>query len=402
MTACNLCTEAAVETLIDFGSHPIAHRFLSDPDEDECTHPLVLGLCGRCGLAQLVDPIPPAELYTDYHWLSTWKPNPHVPELVATIERLPGISHRSRVLEIGSNDGAFLAELRNRGFERVQGVEPAVDAAAAAAARDVPTVRGYFTADAARGLVESFGHADLHVARHVLEHVADLPVFAEAMRVVLQAGAHVLVEVPDFDFTQEAPDYSSVWEEHVNHFTRSTISGFLARAGIEVLRFESYSFSGRALVAWGRRVDNGSPPRLEDSPAKLQADAYAYRNRWPAFRTRMHRYLEQQREAGRRIGIYGAGCRAATLLNVCGLGPLVEFAVDDQPEKQGTFMPGSRLPVVAGAELDESAVDLCLLAVNAENEEAVIGRHLPFVDRGGEFVSVHPPSPRLPAFWEDV
>ena len=116
----------------------------------------------------------------------------------------------------------------------------------------------------------------------------------------------------------------------------------------------------------------------------------------------MHGYLGRQRDAGKRIGVYGAGCRAATLINICDLAPLVDVVADDQSEKQGKFMPGSRLAVMAGDELDASGVDLCLLAVNAENEEAVIGRHAAFVERGGEFVSVHPPSPRLPDFWQEL
>ncbi len=400
MSACNLCREPAVETLIDFGSHPIAHRFLDAPDEAEYSHPLTLGCCRACGLVQLVDPIPPEELYTRYRWLSAWKPNPHVPEVVATLERLPGLSPEARVLEVGSNDGSFLAELRGRGFERLLGLEPAEDACAAAAQHGFPTVRSYFTPEAASRIVESFGHADVLVTRHVLEHVADLPVFAEALRIALAPGAHVLVEVPDFDFSRDAPDYSALWEEHVNHFTRATIATFLATAGVEAERFESYRFSGQALVAWGRA--NGSAAAPAGRASELDGAARRYRDRWPAFRAALRGYLERERAAGRRIGVYGAGCRAATLINLCELAPLVEVVADDQPEKQGRFMPGSRLPVVPGDTLGQSGLDLCLLAVNAENEETVIARHAPFLERGGEFVSLHPPSPRLPDLWKDM
>ena len=402
MTRCNLCCAETVETLIEFGAHPIAHRFLDTREEEEYTHPLTLGFCGACGLVQLVDPIPPNELYTQYHWLSSWKPNPHVPNVVATLQRLPGLALDASVVEIGSNDGAFLAELRDRGFERLLGLEPAEDACKAAADRGVQTIPGYFTPEAARQIVSTFGHADLLVARHVLEHVADLPLFAEAMQIVLATGAHVLVEVPDFGFSQGAPDFSALWEEHVNHFTRTTIAAFLARAGVVVDRFETYSFSGQALVAWGRRSESGPPASPTGEPADLGASARAYRDRWPGFRAAMRDYLERQRRAGRRIGVYGAGCRAATLINVCDLAPLVELVADDQVEKQRKFMPGSRLPVVAGDALDQSGLDLCLLAVNAENEEPVIERHAPFLEHGGEFVSIHPPSPRLPDFWKGL
>lgn len=396
MSACNLCRAQPLEPLIEFGPHPIAHRFVSGPGEEEYTHPLTLGLCERCGLVQLIDPIPPQELYTNYHVLSSWKPTPHVPDLAAAIERLPGITTDSRVVEVGSNDGAFLAELRDRGFTNLIGLEPAADAVAAAEAIGVPTIRGYFTPEIAREL----GAADLFLTRHVLEHIGDLATFTESMRLVLAPGAHVLVEVPDFDFGLDSPDYSAVWEEHVNHFTRGTMAELLARAGVQVDRFESYPFSGQALVAWGRQSD--APAAAATDVAGLRDRALNYRDRWPAFATRLREYLSEQRAAGRRVGVYGAGCRAATLINIAGVAPLIDVVVDDQPEKQGKLMPGSHLPIVPGDTLEESGLDLCLLAVNAENEERVIERHSSFVERGGTFASLHPPSPRLPNFWQTV
>ena len=39
------------------------------------------------------------------------------------------------------------------------------------------------------------------------------------MQAVLLPGGHVLIEVPNFDFCLEAPDYSAIWEEHINYFT---------------------------------------------------------------------------------------------------------------------------------------------------------------------------------------
>jgi SAM-dependent methyltransferase len=228
---CRLCGRPAVETLIEFGSHPIAHQFLETPDQEEYTHPVTLGFCGECGLTQLIDPIPPERLYTQYHWLSSWKWNPHVPRLLETIEHLPGISPDSPVLEVGSNDGTFLAELRDRGFSNLLGLEPARDAQAAATARGIETIAAYFTPEQAEEIAASFGRCDVFLARQVLEHIEDLRDFGDAMRRVLNPGAHVIVEVPDFGFNQEAPDYSAIWEEHVNHFTERTLARFLSEDG---------------------------------------------------------------------------------------------------------------------------------------------------------------------------
>jgi len=394
-----LCRGRTVETLIHFGEHPIAHHFLTAPSDAEYVHPLVLGFCGRCGLTQLTDPIPPEKFYTDYNWLSSWKWNPHVPRLVELIGRLAGMGKESRILEVGSNDGSFLEVLKKEGYHHAIGMEPAQDAVEAAKRRGVETIRAYFDRGAAQELVASFGQCDLFIARQVLEHVTDLQEFAAAMRVMLRPGGHVFIEVPNFGFSQVAPDYSAIWEEHVNQFTLETLSRFFDSAGIQMAHHETALFSGEILIAFGRYHGGAGSPQFSGPSSELRSKALAYRDRWPGFRQELIRFLEEERKAGKKAAIYGAGCRACCLINYTGVASYLEFAVDDQPQKQGKYMPGSGLPVLSSDALREGSVNLCLLAVNAENEEKVVGKHQAYLEQGGEFVSVHPPSGRLPPFW---
>lgn len=399
MTRCNLCASDTVEPVIDFGSHPIAHHFLERPDGDEYRHPVLLGFCAECGLTQLIDPVPPERLYSDYHWFSSWKRNPHVERIFALLEEATGLANDARVLEVGSNDGSFLLELRERGYSQLLGLEPAEDARSEAERHGIDTLSGYFTPTVARSIAESFGRCDLLVVRQVLEHVPSLDGFADAMHEVLKRGAHVLVEVPDFGFNQRAPDYSAIWEEHVNHFTSETLTRFLAGAGVLVEECETAVFSGQILIAIGRYVGDSVIPDDDGTLAALRAASSDFGDRWPMFRKSLREYLDRHRSAGRRVAIYGAGCRSTTLINFSGIDEYVECVLDDQLEKQGKYMPGSRLPILSGERLASSAFDTCLLAVNAENEDAIIERHRAFVERGGTFVSIHPPSPRLPEFW---
>ncbi len=113
---CDLCADARVTPLIEFGAHPIAHHFLNDPAQAEYTHPVTLGFCEACGLTK-----------------------------------------GSPVFEAGSNDGTFLAALRERGFTKLLGLEPAQGAVTAARKLGVETVRAYFTPTVARELAASFG-----------------------------------------------------------------------------------------------------------------------------------------------------------------------------------------------------------------------------------------------------
>lgn len=399
---CNLCGAGPVPVDLDMGPHPIAHRFRSSPEDPEYTHPLRLGRCGTCGLVQLVDPVPPEELYTNYNWLSSWKWNPQVPRLIELLGEYAALDPEAPVLEVGCNDGAFLRALREAGYTRTLGVEPARDAVEAARSQDTEAVLGYFDPDLALRLREEHGPFQLLVSRHVLEHIPDLRAFLGAMELALAPGGCLLLEVPDFRLAMEVADYSALWEEHVNHFTPDFLTGVLERHGFEVLHQEVAVFSGEALITVARRVGDGASPEAPDWPrcADLDRGYPVFCEQWSGFRDGLRDFLRAERAAGKRLAVFGAGGRTCCLVNFADVEGFLDCVVDDQEEKQGLYLAGTSLPILPSGALLERDIDLCLLAVNAENEPKVRERNRAFLDAGGRFLSVHPPSPDLPGFWQ--
>jgi len=394
MSSCHLCGEEKLLALLDFGEHPIAHRFVTDLSVQEYVHPVRLCFCENCGLIQLDDPIPPEKLYTTYSWLSAWKPQLHIPRLVSLISQLPGISAESKFLEAGCNDGTFLKALEESGYHNAIGIEPARDAVEAARREGLEVINDYFGLRAARNLVESFGEFDVLVTRQVLEHVIALKGFREGIRATLKIGGHALIEVPNFEFSLRTMDYSAIWEEHVNHFTLYTLSRFLADGGFRVVHTETAPFCGEALIVIAQYL--GTPVSLSSFEVEqARAKAFAYRDHWSRYQRGLINYLREYRATGRKVAVYGAGCRACCLINYAGLAPYVDIVFDDQSEKQGKYMPGSHLCIYPGELLEQNSVDLCLLAVNAENEERVVSKHQTYLAKGGRFASVLPPSNRL-------
>ncbi|MEQ1729813.1 MAG: class I SAM-dependent methyltransferase [Vicinamibacterales bacterium] len=398
---CHGCRGDQFSPVLDFGEQPISHRLLNTPDEAEYVHPLALRRCQTCGLIQIEDPIPPAELYSDYNWLSTWKPQHHVPELVQWVVTQSGLPRDALVIEAGSNDGLFLSSLRDQGFTNLLGLEPARDAREAALAKGIRTLPGYLTPDVARQLVADHGKCRLFISRHVLEHVPDLPAFGEAMSLLLEPGGFVLIEVPFFQRNLESNDYSLIWEEHANYFTEATLNRFMAAHGVRVFRRAEFIFSGEAIALFGERAGDGAavPAAPAVDPGEL---VEVYRRNFERFRAGCIAHFERCRAEGRPVIVYGAGVRAHAMLNFARLASYVDFIVDDQPEKQGKFFPGARLPIKPSSALDSAGRALCLLAVNAENETTVIAKHQAFLDRGGEFYSVCPPSHRLLPVWQGL
>ena len=59
---------------------------------------------------------------------------------------------------------------------------------------------------------------------------------------------------------------------------------------------------------------------------------------------------------------YGAPGKGNTLLNYCGIGTdFLDFTVDRNPAKQGTYTPGTRIPILAPEAIAQARPDYVLI-----------------------------------------
>jgi hypothetical protein len=83
-------------------------------------------------------------------------------------------------------------------------------------------------------------------------------------------------------------------------------------------------------------------------------------------------YLAAARRDGRRVAGYGAAAKGNTLLNYAGVGPeLLDYVADLSPHKQGLLLPGSHVPIVEPARLDQDRPDDILILPWNLREEIV-------------------------------
>jgi 2-polyprenyl-3-methyl-5-hydroxy-6-metoxy-1,4-benzoquinol methylase len=364
---CRICGNEKLSILIDLGNQPIAHRLLEQP-EKEFTHPLRLHSCDQCGLNQIIDPIDPEVLYKGYNYcFSSWKPEPH---RETELKLINSHKNHSKVFEIGCNDGLFLEELKKRGQDLCVGLEP--NTFAARIARETRGLKVYETfldEKTVEEIKKTFGLFDVILARQVLEHVADIDLFFGTVDKLLAADGVLFIDVPDVGRGLQVGDCTIVWEEHVNYFTEDVLLRTLNRFGFHPLAFEKYNYSGGTLAVLASR---NSSAATNDQVHDFRPYAKTFNARVQEYRDRLIKVLAGAKKSFDQIVIYGVGCRACTFVNGLGLAGLIDFAVDDQPERQKKLMPGSQLQIREPTVLQKPGMrSLVLLAVNQENEDKV-------------------------------
>ena len=162
------------------------------------------------------------------------------------------------------------------------------------------------------------------------------------------------------------------------------------------------SAHGGSLRIHAQRTETGAQPVSPNVAELLDVEREAGLDRIETYRCfaetaqkvkrDLLRFLIEAREKGERVAGYGAPAKGNTLLNYCGIRTdLLPFTVDRSPHKQGTLLPGTRIPVHAPQALIEAKPHYVLiLPWNIKDE---ITQQMSCVrEWGGRFVV---PIPRL-------
>lgn len=382
--ACRICTENLVDVFIDLGSAPPSNAYLSDPDAPETWLPLRVYSCGNCGLVQLPDHASAEDVFGgEYLYFSSYSASwvEHARQFaVRVVERFkPDL-----VIELASNDGYCLRHFQQLGVD-VLGVEPAPNVARVAIDRGVPTLRRFFGREVAEQLVRDGVRPDVVYGANVLAHVPDLHDFVGGAAELVTDDGVVIFEFPHLLRLVEDCQFDTIYHEHYSYFSLHAVRRVLREHGLflyDVEHLTTHGGSVRVYASKGTRIVSDALSRSLDAEADARLTASdtreAFQRRARGAADDLLRFLL---DAGGRVAAYGAAAKGNTLLNYARVrGDLVRFAVDDNPHKQGRYLPGSRIPVVPPGILEASANELDYVLVMPWNLHAEIAKKFEHLD----------------------
>jgi hypothetical protein len=373
--ACRSCGEPLQDTVVDLGMSPLCESYVRPEHLNamERFYPLHVYVCRWCWLVQLEQYVSPEQIFGEYAYFSsfsdTWVAHARA-YAEAMIARF-ALGPRSQVVELASNDGYLLQWFVKAGVPAL-GIEPAANVAAAAERAGVPTVVRFFGAELARELAAGGRRADLLVANNVLAQVPDLNDFVAGLAIVLAPRGVLTLEFPHLVRLVEGNQFDTIYHEHFSYFSLRTARTILGRHGLTVFDVEELPTHGGSLRVYARHRGDGTKPVAPAVEALLaREEAFGVRRleRYRAFAGQVEEtkralldLLIRLRREGKRIAGYGAPGKGNTLLNYCAIRTdFLEFTVDRNPYKQGLFLPGTRVPILAPDDLFRRRPDYVLV-----------------------------------------
>jgi SAM-dependent methyltransferase len=371
---CRFCSAPLRDVFVDLGMSPLCESFLpaDHVNKMEPFYPLNVKVCRACFLVQLEAYVSGEDIFSEYAYFSSYSDSwvEHARRYTdLAIERL-GLTERSFVVELASNDGYLLQHFVKRGIP-VLGIEPARNVAKVAEAKGVPTLVDFFGVDLARRLVSERGKADLILGNNVLAQVPELNDFVGGMAIALAPGGTVTIEFPHLARLIEGNQFDTIYHEHYSYFSLYTAERIFAQHGLRIFDVEELPTHGGSLRIWAAHVDDPRTEtiRLADLRQRELQDGVNQLQYYSDFSDRViktkHNLLEfliEARRQGKTIAAYGAPGKGNTLLNYCGIRTdFVDYAVDRNPYKHGRFLPGTHIPIYSTERLEQTRPDYILI-----------------------------------------
>jgi SAM-dependent methyltransferase len=354
-----------VRSFVDLGVTPLANSYLSADqlDRAEPRYPLHAKVCDSCLLVQIEPVVKAEEIFTDYAYFSSYSASwvEHARQFANETRVSLGLTGASLVVELASNDGYLLKHYVEAGIP-VLGIEPAINVARVAMNSGVRTETAFFGVATAENLMDRGLQADLLVANNVLAHVPDVHDFVAGMAMILKPDGCISIEVPSLLRLITDVQFDTIYHEHFSYFSLLTAETVLRRSGLVVFDVEDLPTHGGSLRIWAA---HGSAGRRASARliAARETELYAsiqrietysgFQERVDVCRDSLLDFLGRARRAKQIVAGYGAAAKGNTMLNFCGVTVEdIPYVVDRSPHKQGRFLPGTRVPILAPSAVD--------------------------------------------------
>jgi hypothetical protein len=329
-------------------------------------------VCSECILVQLEEYVSPDEIFSaDYPYYSSYSNSwvAHARRYVEHVLQDFAIGADDLVVEIASNDGYLLQHFVERKI-RCLGVEPAQGVAEAARRKGIRTIARFFGTDTARELRATEGPARLVLGNNVLAHVPNVNDFVAGVELLLDERGFATFEFPHLMRLVASNQFDTIYHEHFSYFSLLAVRRIFENQGLQVFDVRELDTHGGSIRVYVCRTgEYGVKARVAELEQRERDAGYADLSTYLCFAERVRQtkrrllsFLVQAKDAGKQVVGYGAPGKGNTLLNYCGIREdFIDYTVDANPHKQGTFTPGTRIPIHDPSRIFETRPDYVLI-----------------------------------------
>ena len=304
------------------------------------------------------------------------------------------------VLEIGSNDGAFISNFNKN---MIIGVEPCKNLAQITKRKGYKTFAEYWNVNLAKKITKN-DKVDIIYSANTLSHIKNFSEIFKAVNISLNENGVLILEDPSLLECLKKVAYDQFYCEHIYVFSSIALQKILNNYNLEIFDIENTSTHGGSNRYFIKKKTNQTykiNKRVNKNFANEKKFGLHKISTYKNFakkvaysKIKLNKIFENLIKKNKRIIGYGATAKSCTVLNYCKIKKgTIEYFYDTTSFKINKYLPGTKIKIKKYKELSKKDADYVFLgAWNFKDE--IFRKEKKFIKSGGKFIT-HIPIPKV-------
>jgi SAM-dependent methyltransferase len=263
--------------------------------------------------------------------------------------------HGKRVVELGCGQGEFVTMLAEFGDNQGYGFDQVIRETGR---RGKVTFIRDFYAEPYRDL-----DPDFVCCKMTLEHVHDVAEFLRRLRRTVGDRPETVVffMIPEITRILNLRAFWDIYYEHCSYWSPGSLARAFRIAGFDPIKVWTEYNDQYVLIAARPGAAEGKVLPNEETPQALAGKVRAFAESVTADHARWRDWIDRLSRTGQKTVLWGGGSKGVSFLTTLGIRDGIEYAVDINPRRSGTFIAGTGQQIVAPEFLASYQPDVVLV-----------------------------------------
>tara|TARA_X000001036_G_scaffold420019_1_gene440436 strand:- start:426 stop:1607 length:1182 start_codon:yes stop_codon:yes gene_type:complete len=391
-----------IKKFLDLGYQPLANSYLDKKNlnNKEKKFKLEVGFNKKNYLVSILKTVSKEKMFNkDYPYKSS-ESNTMRKSFRDLANKLKKRFKPKFVIEIGSNDGAFIKNFNRR---NVVGVEPCKNLAQITKRKNYIIYSEYWCQKLSKKITKS-KKADLIYSANTLSHIENIDEIFKAVNNALSAKGILVIEDPSLLKCLQNVAYDQFYCEHIYVFSTLALREVLKKFKLEIFDIETTKTHGGSNRYFIKKIDNNFYKINKRVKNEIKKELRFGLNKYTTYKKFEKKVKVSKQKllnifsklVKKKLTIvgYGATAKSCTVLNYCNIGnKSINYFYDTTSYKINKYLPGSKILIKKYQKLDPNKVDAAYLGAWNFKEE-IFKKEKAFIRKGGKFIT-HVPFPKI-------
>ena len=362
---CRLCNSKNLKIVYRLKKTPIGDDYIKKIKNNQI-YDLKLNMCNKCKFIQLSNVINANKVYGDYLYVTNTSAglSKHFYELGEKLIKKKIVSKKSRILEIGSNDGTLLKFFKKK-CSYLLGVDPAVHLFKD---NNIKIIKGLFNYNLSNQIKKNHGKFDVIIANNVIANIDDLEdVFHGIENIISEKGFFIIETFALYGIIKNNL-IDNIYHEHLSYFSIQSFKKFSEKFNLNLIEAKFLSVKGGSLRFVFKKEKISTSMKINNLIKKEKRILTNIEKKFQIIQktnkynsVKINQLIDEIKRSGKTIAGFGASVGTSTLVYNFMLTKKINYIFDNEKRRFGRYLPGTSIKVLSPKHIKKLNLDYIII-----------------------------------------